>query len=106
MAHHPQMYLVPTEVWMIVKDLKQLKKLMVIQGEPDRPISGRALAKAAGYKSHTYMQRILRGEEKTLELAPAVSIARFFGVGVDDLFLVGASTPAVADDQKSGKAAL
>lgn len=90
---------------MIVKDVKQLKKLMVIQGEPDRPISGRELARVAGYRSHTYMQRILRGEVRTLEPEPAVRIAKFFGVGVDDLFLVGTSSNAGGTDQASGRVA-
>lgn len=92
----------PTEVWMILRDLKQLKKLMVIQGEPDRPISGRELARVAGYRSHTYMQRILRGEAKTLDPEPALRIAQFFGVGVDDLFLVGTSTNPRGSHAQSG----
>lgn len=85
---------------MIVRDVKQLKKLMVIQGN----VSGRELAKVAGYKSHTYMQRILRGEVSTLDPEPALRIARFFGVGVDDLFLVGGSSVPGNRGQYSGKA--
>ncbi|MFD6094548.1 helix-turn-helix domain-containing protein [Oerskovia sp. NPDC060338] len=91
----------PTEVWMILKDLKQLKKLMVIQGD----ISGRELARVAGYRSHTYMQRLLRGEVRTLEAEPALRIAKHFGVGVDDLFLVGTSSNAGRAHQGSGTAA-
>lgn len=85
---------------MILKDSKQLQKLMVIQG-----VSGRTLAEVAGYKSHTYIQRLLRGEARTLETDPALRIAKFFGVGVDDLFLVGVSTNASAAIQRSGRAA-
>ncbi len=85
---------------MILKDPRQLQKLMVIQG-----VSGRAVAKAAGYKSHTYVQRLLRGEVKTLDTDPAVRIAKFFGVGVDDLFLAAVSTNPVSDAQASGRAA-
>lgn len=70
------------EMWMILKDRQKLAKLMVIQG-----VSARQLAKEAGWKSHTYMQRLLRGEVKTLETDPALRIAAFLGVGVDDLFL-------------------
>ena len=85
---------------MILKDRKQLAKLMVIQG-----VSGRRLAMAAGYKSHTYIQRLLKGEAKTLETEPAARIAKFFGVGVDDLFLVGITTNAGDDHQAAGKVA-
>lgn len=87
------------EVWMVLKDPKQLAKLMVIQG-----ISARQMAKAAGWKSHTYMQRLLRGEAKTLEVEPAVRIANALGVGVDDLFLARVSSDA-PQNMKRGKAA-
>ena len=89
----------PMEVWMILKDLKQLKKLMLIQDD----ISGRQLARVAGYKSHTYMQRILRGEVKTLDPEPALRISKHFGVGVDDLFLVGSSMKPVELSQNVEK---
>ena len=72
---------------MQIRDLKMLQKLMVIQG-----VSQRQLATAAGYRSHAYMGRILRGEVNTLEPEAAVRIAHFFRVGVDDLFLVRVST--------------
>lgn len=72
---------------MILKNHKQLAKLMAIQG-----VSARRLAKAAGWKSHSYMNRLLAGEVKTCSTDPALRIAHYLGVGVDDLFLVGAST--------------
>lgn len=75
---------------MVLKDEKQLAKLMVIQG-----CSQRELARAAGWKSHTYMQRLLKpGGPKTLEPEHAVRIAKYLGVGVDDLFLVKTSSDA------------
>lgn len=81
---------------MVLKDRKQLAKLMVIQG-----VSGRQLAEIAGYKSHTYVQRLLKGEAKTLDTDPAVRIAAHFGVGVDDLFLGRVSTnPGQIDQQR------
>lgn len=87
------------EVWMILKDRKQLAKLMVIQG-----VSARQLAKVAGWKSHSYMNRLLNGEARTLEVEPAVRIAAHLGLGVDDLFLarVSSDTP---QNMKRGKAA-
>jgi transcriptional regulator with XRE-family HTH domain len=71
---------------MEVKNPRTIAKLMVIQG-----VSQRTLAQRAGYKSHAYMGRILRGEVKTLDPEAAVRIAKFLGVGVDDLFLVRVS---------------
>lgn len=84
---------------MILKDRKQLAKLMVIQG-----VSARQLAKVAGWKSHSYMNRLLNGEARTLEVEPAVRIAAHLGLGVDDLFLarVSSDTP---QNMKRGKAA-
>ena len=70
------------EVYMELIDRKKLAKLMVIQG-----VSHRDVAQAAGWRAHSYVGRLLRGEVKNLEIEPAVRIAAFLGVGVDDLFL-------------------
>lgn len=67
---------------MILLDRKKLARLMVIQG-----VSARKLSEVAGWKSHTYMQRLLKGEVNTLKPIPAARIAAHLGVGVDDLFL-------------------
>lgn len=97
------------EVWMILKDPKQLAKLMAIQG-----VSNRKLAKVAGWDSHTYVNRLLKGEARTLRVDPAVRIAHYLGVGTDDLFLTGTSTThgqtgkrkkAAAPARKNGRAA-
>lgn len=71
---------------MQVRDVTKIRKLMVIQN-----VSQRTLAEKAGYQSHAYMGRILRGEVNTLSPDAAVRIAKYFGVGVDDLFLVRTS---------------
>lgn len=71
-------------------DRKRLQKLMVIQG-----VSNRQLAKVAGWKSHSYMNRLVSGAAKTLEVEPACRIAKFLGVGVDDLFLTKVDEPAL-----------
>lgn len=75
-----------SEVWMEVRDVKMIAKLMVIQG-----VSQRTLATRAGYKSHAYMGRILRGEVKNVDTDVAARIAKTLGVGMDDLFLVRVS---------------
>lgn len=77
-------------VCMRLANRQLLCKLMAIQG-----VSQRRLAVAAGYRSHTYMGRLMRGEVTTLESEPAMRIAKFLGVGVDDLFLVKLSGSTV-----------
>lgn len=72
-------------------DRKRLAKLMAIQG-----VSARALATAAGWSSHSYMNRLLSGEVSTLEVEPAVRIAAHLQVGVDDLFMARVSS----DDER------
>jgi transcriptional regulator with XRE-family HTH domain len=73
---------------------KRLQKLMLIQG-----VNQRQVAEAAGWKSHTYLGRLLRGEAHTLEVEPAVRIAHFFEVGIDDLFMSESSSGS----RQSGK---
>lgn len=77
----------PPEIWMELVDPTKLKKLMVIQ-----EVSGREVSIAANWKSHTYIQRLLKGDAKTLSPESAVRIAWFFGVGTDDLFVARSSS--------------
>lgn len=86
------------EIYMILKYPQKLAKLMVIQD-----VSHRRLAAAAGWKSHSYVSRLLRGEAKTLDTEPALRIAAFLGVGVDDLFLTRASSNPGLSDSSRGK---
>jgi len=65
----------------LVKDRKVLRKLMVIEG-----VSQRELATAAGWRSHSYLGRLLRGDVSSLETEPAVRIAHRLGVDVSDIF--------------------
>jgi transcriptional regulator with XRE-family HTH domain len=60
---------------------KGLRTLMVVHD-----VSQRRLARAAGYRSHAYMGRLLRGEADTLEPEAALRIARFLQVDVGVLF--------------------
>lgn len=86
------------EIYMKLIDRKRLAKLMLIQG-----VSQRQLATAAGYRSHAYLGRLMRGEVDTLDKGPALRIARHLGVGVDDLFLTRLSTDT-AQSVKRGAA--
>lgn len=72
---------------MRLHNLKGLRTLMVV-----RDVSQRRLAGVAGYKSHAYMGRILRGEVDTLAPEAASRIARFLQVSFDYLFVPHAST--------------
>lgn len=72
---------------MRVIDPKRILKLMAIQD-----VSARTLADAVGYSSHSYITRILRGEIKTVTPDRAARIARYFGVGIDDLFVARLSS--------------
>jgi transcriptional regulator with XRE-family HTH domain len=63
---------------------KGLRTLMVV-----RDVSQRRLALAAGYRSHTYLGRLLRGEAESLEPGAAVRIARFLQVDLEFLFAPG-----------------
>lgn len=74
---------------MRVKDPKKILKLMTIQD-----VSARTLAAEVGYASHSYVTRILRGEIDTVTPDRAARIARFFQVGVDDLFVPRLSSDA------------
>lgn len=86
-------------IWMRLHNRKGLLKLMAIQN-----VSARTLAREAGWKSHSYMNRLLKGDVTTLEVEPAVRIAKFLGVGVDDLFLARTSSDT-RESAKRGKAA-
>lgn len=81
---------------MELADRKKLARLMVIQ-----EVSQRELALAAGWRSHSYLGRLLRGEVKTLDTKPAARIAKRLGVGVDDLFLVKVSSDSRRPDKKN-----
>lgn len=74
---------------MELKSLKRLRTLMEIHD-----LSGRDMAEIAGYKSHTHMARVLRGEYKVLGNEHALRLAAYFKVGLDDLFVVRVSSEA------------
>lgn len=87
-----------SEVWMELISPKKLAKLLVIQD-----ISQRQLARDIGWKSHTYVARLLNGEAKTVTPDSAARIAHRLGVGVDDLFLVKSSSSTASNRQRNSK---
>lgn len=83
------------ELWMHLRDHKKLASILVIQD-----VTHRQLAQAAGWKSHSYVGRLTRGEVKSLEPEAALRIAKFLGLPVDDLFLIKMSTQTGRTGQK------
>lgn len=84
------------DLYMEIKDRDLLVELM-----EERGISQRQLAKVAGWKSHTYLQRLIRGEVKTLNTDPALRIAYHFGIPVHRLFFTRVDTNSELEEPKS-----
>lgn len=80
---------------MILKDRKKLQRLMVIQ-----EVSQRQLATAAGYRAHSYVGRLVRGEVYSVGTDAALRIAHRLRVGVEDLFLPEESSNSGDNDHK------
>lgn len=71
-------------------DRKRLARLMAIQ-----EVSPAQLAKAVGWNSRTSVTRLLSGEYKGIkDTDKCVRIAKYLGVGVDDLFMAKTSSTA------------
>jgi transcriptional regulator with XRE-family HTH domain len=82
MTGHRKIPIDRVEVWMLVKDPQKLVVLMALAG-----LSVRRLALLAGWKSHSYLARVLRGEVNTMRVEPAARIAHALGVDVDEIFV-------------------
>lgn len=82
---------------MYLPDAKRKKLLSVMEIQD---VSRRQLARAAGWASHSYMNRLLNGQVSTLEPEPAVRIAHFLGVPVNDLFLPRSTSETSHSDQR------
>ena len=85
---------------MEVRDLKFLQTLVKSHGMTHRDV-----AKVAGYSSHSYVGRLMRGQVKRVEPTPAARIARRFEVDVDDLFVRTAARNAGRTNQSRRRAA-
>jgi len=87
------------EVFMLLDDKHRDVLKRMLKG---RGISARTLAIAAGYRSHSYMTKLLRGDAKWVDKRAAVRIAAFLSVPVDVLFV--AKTSIVSSAQGTRKA--
>ncbi len=83
---------------MELRNRKRLATLMVVQERSQRQV-----AQAAGWTSHSYLGRLLRGEATTLESEHAIRIARYLGVGTDDLFVARVSSVDGHSAQRRGR---
>jgi len=86
---------------MQLHDLQLLLKLLAIQ-----KVSRRKLAEVAGWSSHTYMQRLLRGDVNTLKPEPAARIAHYLSVPMECLFVprVSANSGRTVQETRPRKA--
>jgi transcriptional regulator with XRE-family HTH domain len=66
---------------MILTNRKALAKLMALEG-----LSQRKLAEQVGWRSHSYVGRLVAGTARAVRPEAAARIAAALGVGVDDLF--------------------
>lgn len=80
---------------MELKDRTLLASVMEEQGK-----SARYIARIAGYKSHTYVQRLLKGHNKNLDAVPAARIAHDLGLPFNVLFRTRTSGDRARIDQK------
>lgn len=71
---------------MILKDRKALARLMALEG-----MSQRGLAERAGWRSHSYVGRLVAGTARAVTPEAAARIAAALSVRVDDLFGPGRS---------------
>lgn len=74
-------------IWMELINRDKLARRMDQMG-----VSQRELARAAGWKSHSYMRRLLTGEANTLNTDPALRIAHYLHLDVDDIFVTKVAT--------------
>ena len=90
---------------MELKDRELLRELVEEQIEQGTLRSKRELATFAGWKSHTYLQRLLKdGGPKTLDLDPAIRIAFRLGVPVNRLFVTRVSGESAQTGRKKSAA--
>lgn len=84
------------EVYMILRDRKKLALAMIVHEDTQRSLSA-----VAGWKSHSYLGRLLRGEVKTLDTDAALRIAHHLQMPVDVLFAVKVDSNPVDNGQKN-----
>lgn len=79
---------------MLVRNHKKLAGYLLVKG-----ITHRQLADALGWKSHSYIGRLVRGQIKTLDPDAALKIAKILEVPVDELFIIKVSSESGRNGQ-------
>lgn len=72
----------PMELYMLVKDADLLRRLI-----ESKQLSAREIAKRMGWHSHSYMNRIVTGQVRSVTPDAAVKIAYLLQVPVDLIFV-------------------
>lgn len=80
---------------MILKDRKLLARLIVLQDW-----SVRGLATASGFRSHSYLNRMVHGKVRSCSAERATALAHNLGVPLDSLFLTRMSTDPEQSSRK------
>lgn len=75
---------------MQVKDADLLRRLMETKG-----LSARQVSQAMGWRSHSYLNRVLAGEVRTVKPDAAVKLAYLLQIPVDLIFV-----PRVSGDSR------
>ena len=99
------------EVWMLLRDPKKLKTLMLL-----RDVKHRELAQAVGWMrwderegkwvgNHSMVGRLLKGDRRSVTTERAALIAEFFGVAIDDLFMIKVDSKTVRPVAQDGNRA-
>jgi transcriptional regulator with XRE-family HTH domain len=77
------------ELYMLVKDADLLRRLLDTKG-----LTARQVTRSMGWKSHSYLNRILAGQVRTVTPDAAVKIAYLLQVPVDLIFVARVSGDA------------
>lgn len=85
------------ECWMEIKDLEFFRDKI-----DDSPLNRRQIAALVGWRSHSYLNKLYKGDAKTLKVEPAVRMAKVLGARIDHLFVTKVSdVPAQNDKRKA-----
>ena len=66
-----------------------------------KKISQRQFAQKMGWKSHTYLQRLIRGQVRSVTPDAAALMSHYLGLPQDVLFVTKVSANTVQDDDSS-----
>lgn len=77
---------------MVVKDPELIRRLM--ETRTGGPITARWVSREMGWKSHSYFNRILAGEVRSVSTDTGIRLAYLLGVPTDLIFVTRVSSDA------------